>query len=209
MLKSPNKGFSIVELIVATVILLTVSGLILVSYGRSGSKLAFESEVEQLAVAMREAQSYALTIRTQPTLTNLFPGYGIYFSRLTPRNYVIYIDSNNNRHYDEGSGCGSATTECLEERDIEPRGGTIAALCGVSTAVSASTGECALLAGAPDDSVYFDINFTQKNTDPLISGDPSSLIQAKAYDDARVVLISPRGQKKVVSISSAGRVLVQ
>ena len=95
-----QKGFTLAEMMVMIVIFATIFTLSLVNY-RKGERLeTFRLATSQVASTIRKAQTYSLTgFGTESTLSQ---AYGVYFDLVTPNQYILFKDDNNNQVYNIG-----------------------------------------------------------------------------------------------------------
>src|SRR5690348_13988547 len=179
-----SKAFTVVELIVSIAIVSVILGVVLFNYRKSNDNLALASAAQGVAVVIRQAQVYGLSVKESATGSGIFSyAYGVYFNPTTsPSDYYIFVDKNNNKTYDAGSGlCGSATTECIEHDTIQ-NNVKITGICDASL--------CPPTAG----SQMLDITFIRPNPDARVYfTDSSSNITSGPSSRARIVLTSPQG----------------
>lgn len=104
------RGFTLVEFIIVTAIILILSGIILVNFRAGQGSLALDRSVHKLAQDMRRAME--LTLRAQSLGACAISGYGVYVSEVSPLNkeYKIFGDCNGNRTYD----AADVTVEVLQ-----------------------------------------------------------------------------------------------
>jgi len=90
-----RRGFTLIEIVVATAVLIFLSGMV-VLYGRRGeSEIIFRQMKERIILNINEAKSMALYLKTLPSGETPC-GYGIYFPSPDPRRgvnyYIIYAE---------------------------------------------------------------------------------------------------------------------
>ncbi|MFA6552210.1 MAG: type II secretion system protein [Candidatus Paceibacterota bacterium] len=131
-------GFTIVELIVSIAIFVIMTGIILVNYGQFGQKILVTNLAYDIALSIREAQVYGMSVKesdldaNSPTFSS---GYGINFIGGTPtRSYVLFADKDNGGVYggtDINGLCDftSYLSECLKVYQI-PLNYSIVKYCG-------------------------------------------------------------------------------
>src|SRR3989344_919601 len=96
-----NAGFTLIELIVVTGIIVVVSSLMFANNNRFGGVVFLENLAYDVALSMRKAQVYGIAVRrcdpnktASCTTANQFAlGYGIQFSKATPTMYVLFADA--------------------------------------------------------------------------------------------------------------------
>ncbi len=204
--QSLEKGFSLLELIVAISIFIVLSSAFLINYNSFNKRISIDTLAHQIGQWVRDAQVSAMSVKRTSVSSTVFPGYGLHFSTLTPNKFIFFADSlTANNQYDAGVGiCGSATTEC--EREVQLlQGNVLEALCGDAPSGAAITAKCGLL----DTSETFDIVFTRPNPDAVITGDLGGASFPTAYSRAQIHLLSPAGHRRVVEVWTTGQVSIR
>ena len=103
-----HSGFSLVELLITIAIISIMTVIVIVKYGAFNSSVLLKSQAYELALNIREAQTYAVSVRgEQGTFRD---GYGLYFSASSPMQYFLFIDVHENEPYDAGAEIGRALT---------------------------------------------------------------------------------------------------
>ena len=194
---SLEAGFTLIELLVVTAILIVISSLILVNNGRFGGVILLENLAYDLALSVRQAQVYGISVR-QFGSGNFSVGYGMHFAISSPTTYVLFADAiSQNGLYD---GCPSqASCELVESKNIE-RGYYISDLCVATGGGSETCGISSL-----------DIFFRRPEPDAHISANGISGIGNPAALQARgrVILSSPRGDSRSVVVEATGQISTQ
>ena len=199
MTKTDNKAFSLIELLVSISIVTMITTIVMFGYTNFNDTLGVTSAAQEIAVAIRQAQTYGLDVRETKVGAGLFSfAYGIYFDPTnSPSDYYIFVDTNSNKKYDVGSGCGSGATECIERMTLR-NNVRVSSICdSVSCPPSVTTKklDVTFLRPNTDANVYF-----TDNTGVIVSG-PVSL--------GRVKLISPKGKIVTITVESTGQISVQ
>ncbi len=197
-----KRGFSLIELLVSIAIITFLMGTVLFSYRDSNDRLVVNSAAQELAIAIRQAQSYGLSVKESGIGTGAFSyAYGIYASPILDNtSYYIFIDRNANGLYDAGSGtCGEVTTECIEKITFR-NNVTMQQVC----AVPIGSSDCPNpFAG----SLY--VTFLRPNPDANIDFlDLTNSIVMNNFPTGKFKLISPNGLVVSVRVESAGQVYV-
>jgi hypothetical protein len=191
-------GFTLVELVVVTGILILISTLILVNNNRFGGAILLENLAYDIALSVREAQVYGISVRQYAT-GNFDIGYGMHFGTDNPTSYVLFADAVvENGLYD---GCPIASScELVESTDIE-RGYFIADLCAIAGGAQGEV--CGLDA--------LDIFFKRPEPDAFISANGvSGVANPGALNErGRIVLESPRGDQMSVYVELSGQIATQ
>jgi type II secretory pathway pseudopilin PulG len=194
-----SRGFTVIELLVVTAIIILLSGVILASSNRLGGRVLLQNLAYDVALSMRQAQVYGVAGRRDGSAT-YSPGFGMHFDMDQPKSYSLFSDT--------------LTHDGIYEptEDISPspfnigRGFVIKRLCA-----PAGT---ALLDCTPVSRL--DILFVRPEPDAFISteGTPFAfdskdhVVGTAAFPSARIVLSSPRGDMMSVIVSSNGQINV-
>ena len=106
-IKNSNfSGFMLVELAVSMLIIGIISAIVLVNYNAGRRQEALNRSAQRLAVAIRQAQNYALFSRVGVKCSTPAGGYGVYIESVSQ--YIIFGDCNSNRIYNLGDDIVSA-----------------------------------------------------------------------------------------------------
>lgn len=114
---SQEKGFTIVELMVAVAIIFITSGIAAANYRHGDRQAALNNQAFQLMQDIRRVQELALSSRE---VDGVAPSaYGIYFSK-DNNYYSIYADKNGNQEYNVGEEVESVLMNTvIEISDIQ------------------------------------------------------------------------------------------
>lgn len=182
-----NCGFTLVELVVTISIFVIISTLVFANYPKFRSQLSLKKTSQEIALAVREAQVYSLSVREY---NETFPGYGVHFDASKPDTVLLFADTNNNNSYDEGDG----TVKEYKIRISE----TISNLCGDQE--KSPPGSCDLL---QLDAVYLRPN-------PLITlkgKDNGGTLPD--FSDAEILISSSGGDSKKIIIWVSGQITIE
>ena len=113
-----QRGFSLIELMVAVGILTLINIMIFASYPEFSQKMALKRTSEEVALIARQAQAYALGIKRPVSSGDDYYGFGIHFGKSDSKSLILFADSDSDKTYDKGDGCGGANTECFQEFKI-------------------------------------------------------------------------------------------
>lgn len=181
-----TKAFSLIELIVVSGILVVITSILLFNQGRFGGVVLLENLAYDIALSVRQAQVYGISVYRFSTQT-FNVGYGIHFEQASPPSvYVLFADASTpaNGLYDTGETVLSTTIE---------RSYFVSDLC----TTNGGTETCGR--------TKLDIIFKRP--------EPAAYIRANGettlYERGRVVLSSPRGDLKSVVIEASGQIAVQ
>ncbi len=123
-----SNGLTIVELLVVVSIFIIITGISIFNYSKFESYTSTQNLADDIALTIRQAQSYATGVRGIAEIDYFNVGYGVHFALHPHQNYyysgspstfILFADINNNRIYDydeNESSCGSPRegNECLE-----------------------------------------------------------------------------------------------
>ena len=98
-----NDGFTLIEILVVTGIVVFLSAIILVNYQSSSQQLSLQRSAHKLAQDIRRAQELAMSAKE---FQGAVPqgGYGIHFKTSWENFYKLYADTNGNEKYDGADG---------------------------------------------------------------------------------------------------------
>ena len=182
------RGLTLIELLVVITISSLISLVVLVNHARFSSSVLLGSLGYDIALSLREAQVYGLSVKQYAN--NFQVGYGVRFSGTS--SYFFFADTNANKVYDSG-------IDAVVQTFTVGRGNTIARFCGVrSTGVT----ECSDSGGglAID---HLDVLFFRPDPDARISSNNPGF-----YSRGKIVVTSPSGETRTVTIESTGQISV-
>lgn len=123
-----KRGFTLIELIVVASIMSAIMFLVTFNSRRFNDDLALQTAAGEVSLAMRQAQSFGISIKQSASgSTDFSKPYGIVFDLQNPANFFIYSDTDNDRAYDGATSC-TGTDEC-REKSILRSGVTIRRVC--------------------------------------------------------------------------------
>lgn len=98
-----KKGFSLIEVIVATAILAITTTIMLTGYYQNRQNASLKQTAQDIAMTIRQAQAYGLS--TRGTGAGVYPAYGVFFDVSAPalqKSFILFGDANGNNVYDSG-----------------------------------------------------------------------------------------------------------
>jgi len=99
-----QRGFSLIELMVAVGILVLINTMIFAKYPEFSQRMALKRTSEEIALIARQAQAYSLGIKKSASGSDDFFGFGIYFDKNNPKSLILFTDSDSDKTYDKNSG---------------------------------------------------------------------------------------------------------
>lgn len=168
-------------------ILVLITSILLFNNARFGGVVILENLAYDVALSIRQAQVYGISVYRFGTGANPFDiGYGVHFETGgTPSVYVLFADASGNGIYDAGETVLSTTIE---------NGFIVSGLCTTSEGGSETCGRTKLdiLYKRPEPAAYVRANG-----------------ETTLYSRARIILASPRGDEKSIAVEVSGQISVQ
>lgn len=185
-----NKGFSLVELIASVAIFTIIMSVILVKHSEFSGTLAVENLAYDIALSIRKAQVFGLSVREFRTGGGSFDvGYGLHFDSTSNDSYIFFVDINRNKKYDDSSE--------IIETFVLNKGNIIEEFCAV---ISSNSEKC-----STSGITYLDIIFERPNPDAIIK----SSVVSDLYNSAVITIASPNGTKWNINTITTGQISVQ
>lgn len=179
------RGFSLVELIVVIAIFSVISMTVLANHSKFNSTVLLSSLAYDVALTIREAQVYGVSVRTFGNQFQL--GYGLRFQE--SNEYIFFADLDKNSRYDPG------VDEIVKELGIG-RGHSITRLCAYTTNSSHCT-------DSADPIEHLDIVFVRPEPDANITTN-----EPLTYSRAEITVSAPGGAERVIVVQSTGQISV-
>ncbi len=189
-----QRGFTVIEILVVAGIITVVSSLVFANNSRFGGQVLLRNLAYDIALSVRQAQVFGISVQRFDPTNTYAPAYGIHFSASSPTGYLLFADvlDPQNGTY-ECPDAGTANCELIQSTTIQS-GYRVSTLC----ATPAGEAEVCDL----DD---LDISFQRPEPDAHIraNGDPA------LHESARIELVSPRGDLKSVRVEVNGQISVE
>jgi prepilin-type N-terminal cleavage/methylation domain-containing protein len=196
-----SSGFTLVEILVTLSIAAIMMTVILFSYKAYNDNLILSAAGQEMAIAIRQAQSYGLSVKQVSGTGSFNTNYGISFSLSNPTSYYIFADNNGNGKYDGDANC-SAGTECVEEETLR-NGVAISSFCSTD-----SSGK--EICPAPGGVSSISVLFKRPNTSVYIyTFNSQGSIVSSSYNSIRVILETSSGVQTSVSVNEIGQVFIK
>ncbi len=190
-------GFTIIELLVSIAIITFIMSTVFYNYGTFNDNLALFGGAQEVALAVRQAQTYGLNVAESTTGSGQFSkAYGVHFDPTDNTHYYIFVDLNGDKKYDVGNGCGSGSTECVAQFTLR-NNILISTVCDDSSC-------------PPSGVQALDITFLRPNPDANINFiNAGGGLVGSSGQTGKVILISPKGKTSTIDIETTGQISVQ
>lgn len=220
MFENYQKGFSLVELMVVIALFTIITAAALMNHARFGESILATNFAYDVALSLREAQSYGLSVREELPGAGIFTlAYGLHFGLWSgdQRNesdretsFVFFADKNGNGQYSGSDASGacvaSESSECLKVYRLE-RGSRIASFCGVRT--GSGVEECRIFPSSDATLSFLSANFKRPEPDAFIRTNLNNQ-GVERYQSARIALISPHGTEcRIIEVFSTGQIAIR
>lgn len=199
-----GRGFTLVEMLVVIGIIVVISGIVLANNNRFGGIVQLQNLAYDIALSIRQAQVYGISVSRFNNSTTFAAAYGMHFETVSPNNYILFGDVNPppNGTYD----VGAPVSEIVQSTTIQS-GYTIAYLFVTPPGgTESATGTVTTL----------DITYRRPNPDACIRKNADIVtfsVKGRCIsginEQARIVVRSPRGDLKNVLIYTSGQISVQ
>lgn len=96
-----QRGFSLIELMVAVGILTLINIMIFASYPEFSQRIALRRTSEEIALIVRQAQAYSLGIKKPVSGGDEYYGFGVHFDKSQPnsKSIILFTDSDGDGKY--------------------------------------------------------------------------------------------------------------
>ncbi len=222
-----KRGFTLIELMVVLAISSMIMAVVLFNYRGFVDQIALNGAAQEIALALREAQSYGLSVRGVLDSSGAYTftsAYGVYFSRDYPNSIEIFVDKNRDGAFtDQDKTCVPSTaigSECLSKIQL---------LNGVY--ISETYYDSAGTASVKGDKSSIQVLFKRPSTDAVVHvfkkdkkmfccsfGNCSTIVDENpvcaspntAYNSpkARIQITSPLGSSKFITIENSGQIII-
>ena len=206
----PTRGFTVVELVVSTGIIIVILGMVFASYPRFRARSSLSALTREVGLLVREAQVFGLAVKEFPQREAEFPPYGIHTNADNNKEFILFGDLVKSGSgatgaraniYDSGDGCGSKKTECV--RRISIAGPEFVEKICVIPGGGRGGSELEELCDIPE------LNITFRRPDPeavIVTDDP-----AIRYNGAKIYLQSGKDNRehKIIRVWITGQTSIQ
>jgi len=184
-------GFTLIELMVSMAIITIITSVVLVNHNRFNGTIFLGNLAYDVALSVREAQIYGLSVREFGGSFNI--GYGVHFDVATPKSFFIFADIDRNQRY-------TASTDSVVETLTVTRGNSISKFCATTFGISPV--EKCTDSSAPLGTL--DIAFNRPNPEAVITDNLGI-----GYTSAKIIVSSDEGDTRSVVIEGTGQISVQ
>ncbi len=85
-----SRGFTLIELMITVGIFVFMTALIMAKYNNFYSGTIFKNMVYDIAITIRQAQSYGISVKADSNSTSFNKAYGVNFSSAFPTKFTLY-----------------------------------------------------------------------------------------------------------------------
>lgn len=190
--KNTKGGFTVLELLISLAIFAVMTALLLAKYGTFNQGVLLKNLAYDIALSIRNAQSYGLNVKSANRNTNdfLLP-YGVHFSTNQPIEYIFFVDLDHDYIYDAEDNDSNTIDEKLTKTSIT-RGSSIKSLCVVLNNES----NCTVVNN-------LDIMFDRPNPNAIIRGNESIAGYAK------ITVQASDNTTREIEVRSTGQISVK
>jgi len=182
--------------------MVVITGIVLVNNGRFGGVVQLENLTYDVALSIRQAQVYGISVARFGTGT-FTAGYGVHFDISSPTTYALYADALTvNGLYDCANPTNPTPETCELVQTTSITGGH--RITGLCTTPPGGQENC-------EGVTKIDVVFIRPEPDAWISVSDTSCIlqQASCQGGMRVILTSPRGDTLSVVVEANGQITVR
>ena len=212
-------GFTLIELIVVAGIIIIITSLLLVRNSSFGGTVVLRSLAYDVALSIREAQTYGISVRqeTGNSNTNAPYGYSVHFDNTDGTSYRLFVDQNTvNGFYDGGQAKNGG--ELVKTYQLN-KGYSISNLCywtngATSWTCGASELNVVFVRPEPDACIGYDKalgpTITLQSVDNVnIAKAPKCNPPSPKATKVRIDLSSPNGNTVSIIVEITGQISVQ
>ncbi len=196
--QSSSRGFTLVELLVSIGIFTLITTVSVFSYADFNSNVLLTNLAYEVALSVRQAQFYGITVKQSVSAENFDSGYGVHLTK-NAMSYTLFEDGKGsgslNHVYEEDADPDN--DEALETYSVQ-KGNFISKLC---TKGSGSL-DCTLTS--------LDLSFVRPNPETYVafSTDAGQALLDLTKTTSIICVASPRGTLRKVTVESTGQISV-
>lgn len=202
-----TRGFTLIELLAVIGIMVLVSAAMLANTNKFGGATMLQNLAYDVALSIRQAQVYGLSVKNVGSSLDITPGYGMYFDMGNPTQYIMFADTKDASGDPTPDGVYESGEAATTPFQIG-KGYSINKLCVTDSAGNedCSQTKLTILFVHPEPDAWIN---------PVYNGNPGCAVDADSsekcsspYSLARIELISPRGDLRSVLIYNNGQISV-
>ncbi len=195
-----GRGFTLIELVVCIAIFAMMTALVVAKYGNFNQSVLLTDLAYDVAVTIRTAQTFGLSVQSTQTGTNPFNySYGVDFCasasgcsagsiQIANNQIVLFTDTNGNGTYDQ--------TDSQQSIYTLTRGAVISGFCFTDSCTAPLVGATRL-----------DVVFKRPNPDAVMNRYRGSWASAGNY--AGIIITGTDKSTRTIIVRSTGQVSVQ
>jgi prepilin-type N-terminal cleavage/methylation domain-containing protein len=197
-------GFSMIEMLTVLAIFGIISAVVLFNHGKFTSETILTNMAYEMALTIREAQIYGVSVRAEEINTPDFDQpFGVYIppipldSDTLIDEYMLFTDQNSNNKFDSPSCDTPGVGECVNPYSLQRN-----IFISATSMQAGNSPSC--ISGHSNNGMY--ILFRRPNPEPIITtngnGEPN-------FTHAQITIESRDGAKRYVVIANNGQISVQ
>ncbi len=97
-----SRGFSLLEVVITLAIISILTVMVMTRYGSFNSAVLLKNQAYEVALDVREAQTFAINARSDVGEDTFRDGYGIYFDMSDRQTYLFWRDEDGSNRYTDG-----------------------------------------------------------------------------------------------------------
>jgi prepilin-type N-terminal cleavage/methylation domain-containing protein len=202
------RGFTLIEMLVSLAILMIIAVVVLTSHASFSNSLIVTNAAYDVALSLRQAESFGITSRGYGTAVNA--GYGVHFFSSQPSSYILFVD-------DSPNSCGSGSTpDCkVGQGSYDSGSDGIVSTYTINAGITVSRfcvyrGSVSYCTGGGSHTFALDIVFKRPNTEAELSYFKDGTLYPDSATSlntsACITLTAPAGGSRAVAVSSVGQV---
>ncbi len=191
-----SRAFTLIELVVSIAIFALMTALVVVKYGNFNQSVLLTNLAYDVALTVRTAQTYGLSVKSTSGDDPFKYGYGVHFSTDagSDAEMILYADFDENNRFTEN------TNEEVNIYTIK-RGAVISDLCIGTESMCAS--------GVSGGESIVDITFKRPDPNAQILGDDNCGGPSCFKKYARIIVQATDGSTRAVSVRENGQISVE
>jgi len=187
-----GRGFTLVELMIVFSISSLIGLMVITGYPEFESNIEFKNQVLDVAITIREAQVYGVSVKKAGAGTFNVP-YGVYFDMSAPGSYIFFADMDSNKFYD------AIVDLTIGQPIILKNGYTVSDLCVKFPLRALDCYSDGAWLGVETLSIFF----KRPEPDAIIKYGISS-----GYSFATIEIQNTAGNKKTIRVTNTGQISV-